>query len=967
MIFNSLRPFLKNKAFWFAIILAMADVAVVVIAIIYAYSIVLSNYSAQALIYFMVLQALCAAVLRALSARFFISSYKKNALIQYGTFITCFILCLVLINFKTYAMPFIIAVLIASMATQSSITSWTMLSLSFGMREYKRVAKFCNQASYISSIIASFSIPVLVSFFSNNSLLLVAILMLLICIFAIYHLPIQKNSQPSKTEPHKQKPKNIRIPLYYYMLVFSILITTIYGVTQFTMRLESARYFNNEELSAFLGYFSGITNILGFFVAATSEQALRRLGLKGLLSFIPFITLISSLVAIVYPSFWNIVLLGAIRTVFGFSYGNYSAEITLNILPAEIRFIAKAKIKSIANIASMLLLVAFTIGNSDVHVIVWTIPPVCLLALFTGYKVAHYYKVTLQQEAAFKRFNILEEITPANKPMLHEIALNAIKSKDTYTVFYGLDLLAKIYATQQPPEAIYSLLKNTNPSVRAEALHFLSRTMSPSALPYLIERVAKEQNKDLQFKIIEQIARQDINTALEATKVTKEQKLSLIITNLYALVHTPKKEQALVHLKELAQDKEPHVRKMMASVIGTFKIDLLANCLRKLIADKDSTVSKEALLSVEKLSNECLIPDVLSQVLLNKKNSSAQFTLINLGEVALPYLIDAFHIKSSKLIIKTIAAIPGVKAEQMLFSLLSNDSIFVRDLIAQYANKRACKFLTSSEFKNKAHELLKEECSIIYHLEKKLTADTALHIQKEIRLRSAAAKIRFLQWLAIASRPREINQLISSLLQNTTVDEQALDKAIELLEIYIDDVKTRHYIAYIFENKIMADTHLLSNYHPDPWLEQIMNTNVQHSPQLSIVFELRAIRLFQDLPAEVLLALAEEVQHYTYEPDEVLFSQGDKPDGLYCITQGEVAIVHDGRTVATVAKHGFLGELALLDEAPRAASAIASSQCTVLYIEKDVFNRIADDIPDILRTLVKIILEYTRKNLEHSA
>jgi hypothetical protein len=61
--------------------------------------------------------------------------------------------------------------------------------------------------------------------------------------------------------------------------------------------------------------------------------------------------------------------------------------------------------------------------------------------------------------------------------------------------------------------------------------------------------------------------------------------------------------------------------------------------------------------------------------------------------------------------------------------------------------------------------------------------------------------------------------LISSLLQESRVDEQVLDKTRELLEIYIEDQNTRRYINYVLENKTIDDSKLLSNDYEDSLLE----------------------------------------------------------------------------------------------------------------------------------------------------
>jgi len=323
-----------------------------------------------------------------------------------------------------------------------------------------------------------------------------------------------------------------------------------------------------------------------------------------------------------------------------------------------------------------------------------------------------------------------------------------------------------------------------------------------------------------------------------------------------------------------------------------------------------------------------------------------------------------FQTRHSKTITKLISAIPGKEAEESLINIAQLGTMYQRSIVAKYANERACKLPSSEEFKRKAYQLMEEELSKIANLYETIKLNNLEKIQLEIRWRIILAKILFIQWLAIATLPKEVNQLISSIVQYKKGNEQIFDKAIELLELYITDQKTRSYIAFLFEN---AKLELPSGFpppYPDHWLEQIMTNSDQQSSLLSIVFELRSVRLFHDLPAEILLTLAEEIHYINFTAGEVIFAKNDLSDGLYCVTQGEVAIIRDEQMVATIGPHGFFGELALLDEEPRVASAVAKTACILLFIEKDVFNRITDDVPHILRTVIKIILEYLRKNLD---
>jgi CRP/FNR family cyclic AMP-dependent transcriptional regulator len=93
---------------------------------------------------------------------------------------------------------------------------------------------------------------------------------------------------------------------------------------------------------------------------------------------------------------------------------------------------------------------------------------------------------------------------------------------------------------------------------------------------------------------------------------------------------------------------------------------------------------------------------------------------------------------------------------------------------------------------------------------------------------------------------------------------------------------------------------------------------------------------------------------------QVIFAQGDAPTGLYIIADGMVDIIKQDKMIATLTPPQFFGELALLDNAVRSASAVAKTDICLLYIDKEAFERITDDAPEVLRSVVQIILGYLR-------
>lgn len=103
---------------------------------------------------------------------------------------------------------------------------------------------------------------------------------------------------------------------------------------------------------------------------------------------------------------------------------------------------------------------------------------------------------------------------------------------------------------------------------------------------------------------------------------------------------------------------------------------------------------------------------------------------------------------------------------------------------------------------------------------------------------------------------------------------------------------------------------------------------------------LRALSLFQDLTGKELDTVSGLLHERTYLENEVLFDEGEEGHAIYIIVSGHVLVSRNsGKTlIADLGPGSFLGELALLTNAPRATQARAGSNCKVLVFFRDDFN-----------------------------
>lgn len=111
-----------------------------------------------------------------------------------------------------------------------------------------------------------------------------------------------------------------------------------------------------------------------------------------------------------------------------------------------------------------------------------------------------------------------------------------------------------------------------------------------------------------------------------------------------------------------------------------------------------------------------------------------------------------------------------------------------------------------------------------------------------------------------------------------------------------------------------------------------------------------------------------ELERRTYKPGEKIFSQGDTGDDAFIVEAGQVEIARGDGTaelvIGTVEAGNLVGEMALIDNAPRMATARAMKATTCIVIPKRVFDRMLKDCPPILRVVLGTLMKRLRSETD---
>jgi CRP/FNR family transcriptional regulator len=126
---------------------------------------------------------------------------------------------------------------------------------------------------------------------------------------------------------------------------------------------------------------------------------------------------------------------------------------------------------------------------------------------------------------------------------------------------------------------------------------------------------------------------------------------------------------------------------------------------------------------------------------------------------------------------------------------------------------------------------------------------------------------------------------------------------------------------------------------------------------LERILLLREIPIFSGLAPEDLEKVADIAHEDLYSSGGIICREGDSGDALFVIVSGDVQVVRSaGKQESILATRGvgeFVGEMAILDSAPRSATLRAVNDVRVLTIDGEAFKSILLDRPEVAVSVLR--------------
>jgi CRP-like cAMP-binding protein len=97
------------------------------------------------------------------------------------------------------------------------------------------------------------------------------------------------------------------------------------------------------------------------------------------------------------------------------------------------------------------------------------------------------------------------------------------------------------------------------------------------------------------------------------------------------------------------------------------------------------------------------------------------------------------------------------------------------------------------------------------------------------------------------------------------------------------------------------------------------------------------------------------------DPGQTIFRAGDPGTEMFIVRTGSVDLRIGETVLETVGQGGIFGELALVDPAPRSATAVAGPDCTLVLLNATTFKDLVRRVPGLALEVMKVMARRLRR------
>jgi CRP/FNR family cyclic AMP-dependent transcriptional regulator len=882
----------------------------------------------------------------------------------------------------------------------------------FASHRARRLYGYIIAGMAIGAILGGFLVSILSNYVRIADILYICAFLLILNMIPVRFISQTVLPKQYKAQAATPNQKPVKLSMvwksHYIKIIFTIfaIITIVSILADYIMLITASLTLTQQELGKFFGRIYGYVGIcqliIQFFLA---NWLLQRIGVLKVLLILPSLLILSSIAFIACSNLFFAASINFIFLALAETLDVVTRELLFLPLPARLRIrsqaIANGILASSGKIIGSLALLIFSLVN--IHIIyyaglllilavLWIIilrllapqykkhltnSILCpwvftvelshdlsdLQKLFTGNETDTIIKNTLSKTADPQIQTFILSILPKKtfyrmKPFFEELA----SSNDQNVIKRVLKLYGK-YGTTQDNAIIKRFQSDTHTKVKEAAITTFCQLNREAALPLITLNL---ESPILHIRLV---------TAAACFKYCG----------------TAGQQLTRDYLASLLKDN----RKAAAKLLGKINPESFQDELNILLLDNNTSVQQEAIFACQKHPNPLFIPNLIAALF---SNPALQ-----------PYVLQALYLMppSASLLMKELFFDDRLPEEircLLLHALGKTGSAIALQIILDTITEQTSpKLLLKASLALQAFpetsplqiaslpQLIKSQKYLYKKLNTLIRAYGEMGQLPPGRKQLFTDTISFYAYLYFAllglqynvKKLAHIANLFSNYPQKISISE-----SLEVLEtvlprelyLTISDLISPPLGEREFIQGTPSAKTIQTLLKMDPWIcgltlfnlefydadakkigEKLMTSQHKLLEHINTISYIKQIELFSTLPANYLIGIAEIAHDEIFYAGEELFKENESGESLYLICTGRISIQHDGREVAQLGPGECIGELALLDQLPRSATAMILEESRLLRINTQDFEDILINYPEIAKSLLKILARRLRE------
>ena len=506
----------------------------------------------------------------------------------------------------------------------------------------------------------------------------------------------------------------------------------------------------------------------------------------------------------------------------------------------------------------------------------------------------------------------LNTINPDSSKVAKKLLIDALQSTDEKLISLAINQLSfdnKILSD----DTLIHYLNDSSFVIRNAALFVAEIRREPKFLPEIIYSLADSRSAIPARKALTAYKQQDVINILIKYAQDSTARKSLVIGIIRTLKNYPT-EQSIGIILSKVNPKTPSIQ--------TEAVDVLIHIARETpLKEKDIIITKGELINTARYVYEIII--ALSQIEDSNDNQLLRYFLQNEVRKLIPVIMKLGIMDKPETQIETyIQYVQNNESDKLSYVIEFFENIFSKD------ERKIVNSLIDSIS-------IEEKCLIARKHFDKIMTDLNQFLGYYI---TSSQELKVALTLDYALRSN--NQEILNNINWKTLPEIFVIK--ELITRHAQ--KHSDFLKTLPINQYLLDSKQLSMY-----------------STLEKALILKSIDLFETIPSEELIRVAQIANEEQFETDSLLFEEGDYGDSMYIVANGKVRVHKGERTIVELEKGACVGEMALLDQEPRSADVTVNADTTLLKITQDGFYELMGSNMEIMHGIVKLITNRLRQ------